>query len=196
MQTTIDFLRHGEVAGGSYYRGSTDDPLTKIGWQQMRNAVLKRSWDQIVCSPLLRCQGFGQYLHEQTKIPIETESNWQEYDFGDWEGKMAEQINRDELIQFYQNPLTHPPKNAEQYTHFQSRVEKAWKNLLQTYSGQHVLVITHGGIIRTLYPLLLGLPVEKIFNLQVDHASITQFQCVHDAQNHFISLIFHNLTNT
>ncbi len=55
MNTTIDFLRHGEVAGGSYYRGSTNDPLTPKGWQQMNQAIANRQWDHIISSPLNRC---------------------------------------------------------------------------------------------------------------------------------------------
>ena len=32
----LDLLRHGETEGGTRYRGTTDDPLTAAGWEQMR----------------------------------------------------------------------------------------------------------------------------------------------------------------
>ena len=69
MLTTIDFMRHGEVAGGSYYRGRTDDPLTKRGWQQMYQTVASRSWDQIGFKLVLSCHHYlssfeiGIYYH-------------------------------------------------------------------------------------------------------------------------------------
>ena len=45
--TLIDILRHGQCEGGEIYRGSTDVPLTDLGWQQMRNAVASHNgWDR------------------------------------------------------------------------------------------------------------------------------------------------------
>ena len=194
MLTTVDFIRHGEVAGGSYYRGRTDDPLTKRGWQQMNAVVVGRSWDQIITSPLHRCLDFAQQINRKTSIPVSTDSSWQEIDFGDWEGKTAEQINADTLIRFYQDPVNNTPENGESYTNFLSRINQSWDNLIKTHGGKHLLVITHAGVICSLFSLLLGLPVEKIFNLQVDHASLTRFQCFHDDPDNFVKLIFHNLT--
>ena len=194
MQTTVDFLRHGEVAGGSYYRGSTDDPLTEQGWKQMQEAVADQHWDQIISSPLQRCLAFAQQLNDQTNIPVVTKPNWQEICFGDWEGKTAEQINIDQLTRFYQDPLNNTPKNAESLTLFLSRINLAWEDLLKNYTGKHILVITHAGVIRCLFNLLLNLPTEKIFNLQLDHASLTRFQCFNDGSSSFTTLVFHNLT--
>ena len=196
MQTTVDFIRHGEVAGGSYYRGCTDDPLSKLGWQQMHATVADRSWDHIISSPLHRCLDFAQLINRETGIPFSTGANWQEIDFGDWEGKTAEQIDADSLMRFYQNPLKNTPDNGESYTDFSSRINQSWESLIKAHCGKHILVITHGGVIRSLFSLLLGLPVEKIFNLQVDHASLTRFQCFHDSPDDFVKLIFHNLTSS
>lgn len=193
-QTTVDFLRHGHVSGGTYYRGKTDDQLTTKGWQQMETAVVEQSWDLIITSPLHRCLDFAQYLNEQTNTPYNIEPSWQEINFGDWEGKKAEQIDTDDLTRFYRNPIEHPPKNGESFQTFQTRIDLAWNNLINMHTGQHLLVITHAGVIRCLFSLLLKLPIDKIFNLHVDHASITRFQCIHDSPDNFIKLIFHNLT--
>ncbi|MCK5478181.1 MAG: histidine phosphatase family protein [Methylococcales bacterium] len=193
MPTTIDFLRHGEVAGGSYYRGSTDDLLTKLGWQQMNNAVANQSWDHIISSPLHRCLDFTQDINSKTNIPFNIEPNWQEINFGDWEGKTANQINPDELTLFYRDPVNNPPLNAENFSVFLSRVEQAWESLIKNHRDQHILVITHAGVIRSLFTLLLNLPIANIFNLQVDHASITRFQCFDGNPDNFVKLISHNL---
>ncbi len=194
MQTTVDFLRHGEAAGGSYYRGSTDDPLTELGWQQMRNAVADRHWDVIISSPLLRCLEFSQQLHNQTNTALSIDPNWQEICFGDWEGKTAEQINSEALMRFYQDPINNTPNNAENLTLFISRINQAWESLLKQHAGKHILVVSHAGVIRSLFNLFLHLPANKIFNLQLDHASLTCFQCFNDKPANFITLVFHNLT--
>ncbi|MFK5950638.1 MAG: histidine phosphatase family protein [Methylococcales bacterium] len=194
MKTTIDFLRHGEAAGGSYYRGSTDDPLTEQGWQQMHKTVASHQWDLIISSPLQRCQAFAQHLHKQRNIPLSTDSNWQELDFGDWEGKIADQINSAELMLFYQYPWNNTPTNAESLNIFLSRINTAWEVLLQQHAGKHILVISHAGVIRCLFNLFLDLPTHKIFNLQLDHASLTRFECFNAKPANFITLVFHNLT--
>jgi len=194
VQTTVDFLRHGEVQGGTYYRGSTDDPLTKTGWQQMNHAVAGREWDVIISSPLLRCIEFAQQLKNQANIPLFIEPHWQEIYFGDWEGKTAEQINAEELMLFYQAPLNNTPNNAENLIDFIYRLNQAWESLLKEHAGKHILVVSHAGVIRCLFNLFLNLPADKIFNLQIDHASLTRFQCFNDKTSNFISLVFHNLT--
>ena len=129
MQTTVDFLRHGDVVGDAYYRGSTDDPLTKLGWQQLSNTVGEQQWDHIISSPLRRCLDFAQHLSKHSNTSISIDSNWQEISFGEWEGKTAEQINQafpGALTQFYQDPLNNTPEKAESLMTFQSRVNLAW----------------------------------------------------------------------
>ena len=45
--TTIDLIRHGEPVGGKKFRGSTDDPLSELGWQQMTAAVASTTeWER------------------------------------------------------------------------------------------------------------------------------------------------------
>ena len=195
MLTTVDFLRHGEASGGSYYRGATNDPLTELGWQQMHKTVADQQWDHIISSPLQRCFDFAQQLSKKTKTTLSSDANWQEINFGDWEGKVAEQINPVDLIQFYQDPVNNPPKNGDRYLVFQSRINQAWDDLIRLYPNQHILVVTHAGVIRSLFPLFLNLPIANIFNLQVDLASITRFQYFQDSQNQFITLVFHNNKN-
>lgn len=40
MSLRLDLLRHGETELGGGLRGSLDDALTDLGWQQMRSAVI------------------------------------------------------------------------------------------------------------------------------------------------------------
>ncbi len=192
MITTVDFLRHGETEGGSYYRGSTDDPLSNLGWQQMQSAVADQKWDLIISSPLHRCLDFSQQFSAESDAPLLIEADWQEIDFGDWEGKKAEQINADELMRFYQDPVNNTPNNGENYKAFLNRVNLAWECLLNNHAGKNILVVTHAGVIRSLFTNLLDLPSQKVFNIQADHARFSRFQCFHDESDNFVSLVSHN----
>ncbi len=196
MSTTIDFLRHGEVAGGTYYRGSTNDPLTKQGWQQMKSAIGEQQWDHIISSPLRRCQDFAIYASKQNNTPLTTDSNWQEICFGEWEGRTVEQIHQSfpyALTRFYQDPINNTPAQGESMSDFLKRINQASENLLKLHCDKHVLVITHAGVIRSLFCLFLKLPMNNMFNIQIDHANFTRFQCFHDSPDNFVTLISHNL---
>jgi len=195
--TTIDLLRHGAVAGGTYYRGRTDDPLSEQGWQQMRYwASQTRPWTQLVSSPLCRCKSFAIELSEQTQLPLKIDPAWQELDFGDWEGKTAAEITQydpDALTLFYQNPEQNPPPRGEKITVFQQRVNDAWQQVISEFRGESVLVVCHAGVIRTLFCQLLNIPQQNRFAVAVDYASLTRFVCYHTETGDFVMLEFHNV---
>ena len=93
-ETVIDLIRHGEPIGGRRYRGHTiDDPLTERGWSQMWNAVGEyNSWQQIITSPLQRCQVFARALGERHGINVIIEPRFKEVGFGVWEGSTHDEI--------------------------------------------------------------------------------------------------------
>ncbi len=192
--TVVDVLRHGQVQGGSYYRGSLDEPLSTLGWQQMRRQCLSGCWDAVMSSPLRRCSEFAQELAEQQKLPLQIEAGWREIHFGDWEGQTAEQISREHehvLRDYYADPLSHTPPNAEPYALFNQRIHEAWLALLSQHAGQKVLIVTHGGVIRALFAQLLGLSIQHSFQIDVPHACMTRFSCFHDEAGNFVQLNYH-----
>ncbi len=197
QSTTIDLLRHGDVLGGTYYRGMTDDALSEQGWQQMLQRVrCFNQWEVIISSPLQRCFRFAEDLAQQRQLPLMIETGFQEINFGDWEGKTATQIETQQLggvAAFYQDPIKNPPPNSEFILDFQQRVSKGWQQLLQKQQGRKILIITHGGVIRALFSLLLNIPIKNSFAIQVSHGGLTRFQCFHGEPD-FIQLQFHLTT--
>ncbi|MCQ8127194.1 histidine phosphatase family protein [Methylomonas rivi] len=194
QQTAIDLLRHGEVRGEACFRGRTDDPLTELGWRQMFRQCRGRQWQVVVSSPLSRCAAFASAWAREQKTEIAIEPAWAELDFGDWEGLSAEQINRmspHALQSFYRQPLDFTPPNAESYSHFSTRVRHAWDELLNKHAGQTVLVVTHAGVVRTLYSQLLNFPPRHGFQIDVPHACLTRFSCFDDEHGRFVQLNFH-----
>lgn len=178
--TTIDLIRHGEPAGGEMYRGTKDDPLSELGWQQMRDAVAKpAAWDQIVSSPLLRCAEFAQELAQQRDIPLAIEPEFREICFGDWEGQRPQELTAadpQQLLNFWLNPVAHSPRNAEPFAQFNERIQQAWQGLLATYTGKHLLLVCHGGVIRALLSQLTGMPVENTFRWHVPYAAVSRIR--------------------
>jgi len=192
--TYIDLLRHGEVKGGSCYRGITDDPLSAAGWGQMQNKIAMQSthWDVIISSPLSRCHTFAEHLSIKLQLPLISTLALQEIDFGDWEGKTAAQINPQLLAQFYADPINFSAPNGEHFNDFQQRVLDAWQSLLNTYKGQRILLITHAGVIRVILANILGIDTSHSFRLKIAHACLSSIECFDDAEaEDFFMLVKH-----
>ena len=193
--TILDFLRHGEAQGGQYYRGITDDPLTEQGWRQMYSQCEGKHWDVVITSPLRRCRSFASAWCQQQQHDLRIDPAWMEIDFGDWEGQTADQIalhSPAALQDFYADPLGFSPPNAEKYRDFSARIERGVDEVLTNHAGQHLLIVTHGGVIRAVFSLLLGIPAAKSWQIDVPHACLTRFSCFDDKSGRFLHLNFHN----
>lgn len=180
MTTFIDLLRHGETEHSNRYCGSTNHPLTPLGWTQMWKAIENKQnklpqWQHIITSPLTRCADFAQALGQQYAIPVKPDACIQEVHFGDWENQSAAQLmetDADALSRFWQNPLDNPPPNSEHLLDFQARVLSAWHAIQQQFSGQRILLVTHGGVIRIIICHILQHPIERLLELEVRHAEM------------------------
>jgi alpha-ribazole phosphatase/probable phosphoglycerate mutase len=193
--TIVDLIRHGEPVGGQKYRGQTDDPLSEKGWAQMRAAVAAhRPWQQIVSSPLSRCRVFAEELARRHDLPLELDERFKEIGFGAWEGRTAEELKRDDpdvVHRFWLDPVTHRPPGAEPLAKFQGRVIAAWEELVARQRGRHVLVVCHAGVVRMLVSHALGIPLERLFRIQVPNAGLTRLKVSHNGAGVLTQLVFH-----
>ncbi len=157
-------LRHGDTGLQGCYIGTTDVPLTDRGMLQVRKTagVLQgKGITRILCSPMLRCRQTLAMLD----IPCACEINEQlrEVDFGRWEGKKfieILQIDQELVDSWVIKPDTFCFPEGESLEAFKKRVA-AFKIQMEKMADEKILVIAHGGIIRHLLCLFLGLDFEK-----------------------------------
>jgi alpha-ribazole phosphatase len=196
--TTIDLLRHGEPVGGLRFRGHTDDPLSERGWQQMRASLRTPAdtpapWSVLICSPLRRCADFARQYGRQLGLSVQSEPRLQEIHFGQWEGLSIEAIEAGDaqaLHRFWHDPLANTPPGGEALADFRTRVLAAWQALLQQHRGEHLLVVSHGGVMRVLLQPILAMPVEALLRIQVDYACLSRIVVHHHATPQ-AQLVFH-----
>lgn len=175
----VDLLRHGEAEGGARCRGSTDDPVTKRGWKQMRKATSGERWDRIVTSPLCRCRLFAESLAQRLACPIEQQAAFRERHFGAWEGRTFDAIAKEATespLFFWTDPARHTPPEGESFADFLGRVGAAWEDLMTETPPGRVLVVTHGGTVRGVLARVLELPPTALFRLAVPYASRTRIR--------------------
>ncbi|MDH5572862.1 MAG: alpha-ribazole phosphatase family protein, partial [Gammaproteobacteria bacterium] len=178
--TTIDLIRHGEPEGGKKYRGKIDDPLSELGWLQMRTAVADHHhWDAIVSSSLRRCSEFANELGRRHDIAVSYEPRFMEIGFGEWEGRTAKELLAEDpqrLYQFWADPVKNTPPGAETLPEFEQRVIAAWNDVLTQYLGKHILLVGHAGMMRMIIRHVLDMPLDRMFRLQVELAGITRIE--------------------
>ncbi len=193
--TTIDLMRHGEVTPGLCLGSTYDPPLTNVGWSQMRGVLawVQPPWDGVVSSPLIRCASFAEELAEHYGLPLRLEPRLRELGFGAWEGRSWSDLYRHEgekLLEFQRSPRFNPAPGGEDYQDFEARVTDFWRDLLQHSHGEHWLVVTHAGVIRSILRIVLGFPEQRLFSLHVPHAGLTR---IHQKGEDFTQarLVFH-----
>ncbi len=193
--TTVDLLRHGEPEGGVRFRGRLNDPLNENGWTQMRAAVANRTcWQLILTSPLERCAAFSRQLAVERHLEVHEEKGFEEMAFGRWEGRTTAGILRDEpdaLRAFWREPSLFGPPGGETLQAFAKRVGDAWTSLLQRHEDCHVLLVTHGGVIRILLANILGMPHENLFRLEVPFAAMSRIRIFGQGVDASPILVFH-----
>jgi alpha-ribazole phosphatase len=177
-ETIIDLIRHGEPVGGQRLRGAQDDPLSELGWQQMRASVGDFSpWTNWLTSPLSRCHAFTQELSTKLKLELDINKEFREIHFGEWEGLRIKDLMKQEpkaLRNYWQDPDNNAPKGSERLTDFTQRINVAWDELIINNQGEHTLLVCHGGVIRAILSRVLGMPKENLWNFDVPYANVSR----------------------
>lgn len=174
-------IRHGETDSNKDFRfqGQTDIELNDKGRKQAQ--LLAQHFkdirlDVVYCSSLKRARCTAQPLAELHGLEVQPVDDIKEIAFGEWEGLSYDEINSKGLGQideFFKNPaLCHVP-GGENFSDVAARVEPFFKRCLSEMEKKDIAVVSHGGIIRVLLCLFLGLDMNKIWNFSVGNCSTT-----------------------
>lgn len=182
-ETTVDLLRHGEIAGGAKLRGArTDDPLSPDGWAALERAVQGAgTWDVVISSPLARCRAYADTFSATVRMDVDARLS--EYDFGEWDGRTLDVLwaeQGDALAAFLDDPERVTPPGGETAADFRSRVRAAWEDLVDREAGQRILVIAHGGVLRQWVADALGAPMAAHARLEWPPAAMSRLRVYDD----------------
>jgi len=109
----------------------------------------------VISSPLQRCEQLAQALHAlRPDLACKTDARLQEMNFGQWEGRAWQDIDRSELEAWTGDFAQYKVgRDGESVTAFMARVGSAF----ETLPGQGgTLWITHAGVIRAVELLAKG----------------------------------------
>jgi broad specificity phosphatase PhoE len=93
-------------------------------------------------------------------------------------------------MSFYERYNFVPPR-GESWKEAETRLIKTFNKLISENEGKTFILVTHGGAIRILMPILLGVEKEESYKYDPDNSSISIF----DYQNGKFSKIVYNDTS-
>jgi broad specificity phosphatase PhoE len=142
-------VRHGETDWNRQRRiqGSTDVPLNDTGRAQAKRAgelLANRRWDAVVASPLSRAFDTASIIATEVGLPEPTtDDRLVERAYGDAEGLEISEVDRR-----YPGE-THVP-GREGREDVAARALDALIEIAEAHPDQAVIVVTHGGLIRSV----------------------------------------------
>ena len=157
------FLRHGETEQNKkkVFYGSLDVGLTEKGRLQAKKASKffdAINFDKVYTSDRKRTKETAELVLEDQEFTMIHDARINEIDFGEFEGKNYEEIQKrypKQCEEWKNNWKDFVPPNGESYGQFYKRVQAFFDELL-AQNDENVLVVTHGGVIRSLYCFVLG----------------------------------------
>jgi broad specificity phosphatase PhoE len=178
------FVRHGETDWnrGLRFQGQRDIPLNALGRRQAeRNGravagILAEGQWRLVASPLGRAMETMRIVLAaagQGDRSFDTDPALMEVGYGDWEGMSLEEIaalHPEQAEAREVDKWGYAPPGGESYAMLAGRVA-GW---LETVK-EPTCVVAHGGTLRSLMHLLVGLPGEKATHYAVPQNRVILF---------------------
>lgn len=171
--TKFILVRHGQSKANEcgYLVGKTEAPLSSLGEKQaeaVSEYVLKAyNVDAVYSSPMSRACNTVKGVADALNLPIITENDLTEFDFGEWEGLTLEKIKNNfdnGYSKWAKDPGTVVPHGGESMSHLQARVVEKLKEIGKKEDGKTVLIGSHSSVIRALQCYVQGLPLSKMKN--------------------------------
>ena len=171
----IFLIRHTQTAviRGTCY-GRSDVPLAATAEQDIATTLSNiPTCDFVHSSTSSRCELLGRALALRDGVPLVTSPALLELDFGDWEGRPWQDIPREHSDPWAADTWERSPPNGENERDMWQRVHHWFNADLQPRTGRHA-VIAHGGSLRILRCLILGLSASERWEWQIASGEVVR----------------------
>ncbi len=181
----ILLVRHGETEWNraGRYQGRTDIPLSSEGQNQVRrlgDRLRNIPISVAISSPLSRARATAEaILVGRDRAPsLETDAGLLEISHGEWEGKLAGEVERShaELFGVWKSaPGRHSPAGpgAETLGDVEARAWPVLERASHRLGADDTLLVTaHDAVNRVLLCRIIGLPLERVWSFRQSPAAL------------------------
>jgi len=182
IATKLTIMRHGETEwnGIGKQQGHLDSPLTENGIKQ---AEAVRDWigndyDLIISSDLGRAMQTAAIIAEKHELKIIAKSGLRERNLGILQGLTMEEFRAQYPLDFEQFNSDDPDYVIPSGESARQRFERAintFNEIRTDYNGSNVFIVTHGGIIESLFRFVLGIPLAQKRTYTLRNGSLNKF---------------------
>lgn len=184
--TRFYIIRHGETKGthNGRYHGLTDISLNSLGKSQAKNLnkmFKKIPINYIYTSPMKRCIETANIIKAKRNIPIIKSGKLREIHFGKWEDLTLNEMykqNPNKFNKWMNNFYRFQMPDGEKVKDLIKRVGIFWKYITQKHKRGNVILVTHGGPVKTIIMKALGISWKHFWSFQIDTCSINVIDCI------------------
>ena len=175
-------VRHGETQWNAEGRvqGHTDIELSDQGRRQAQTLARRLAnvpFDAAYSSDLSRCTETARIILGESPVPLHTTPQLREYNKGVFEGLTVHEYRR-RFPDLYRaslvNDLDFAPTGGETMRQTSARMAAFVEQVNGRHLDDTVLVVGHGGSLRSLLVGLLSLPLEANWRFIMGNCALTQ----------------------
>ena len=180
--TRVVAVRHGETDWNVQTRiqGQIDIALNAAGREQTRRlgrALADEQFDAVYASDLRRAADTARAVAERRGLRVRTEVSLRERAFGDFEGLTwaeVEQQHPEASRRWRERDASFGPPGGETLAVFYERSVSALAAIAARHRGEHIAIITHGGVLDALYRAASRIALDAPRTWQLANASINR----------------------
>jgi probable phosphoglycerate mutase len=180
--TRIVAVRHGQTAWNvdTRIQGQLDIGLNDTGREQARRlarALEGVDLDAVYSSDLLRAADTARALAGRLGLPLKTDPALRERAFGVFEGLTWAEVERDHAeasLRWRRRDPAFGPPGGETLHNFVERAVGAIAAIAVRHRGQHIAIVSHGGVLDALYRAASHIPIDAPRTWQLPNASINR----------------------
>jgi broad specificity phosphatase PhoE len=168
----IYFVRHGETDWNRDRRvqGQSDTPLNDAGREQARalaGVLTPVAFDAAYSSDLIRATETAEIVLHDRGMIIQTTYRLRERNFGSWEGRLVPELEAEGLLSGRGWPYVDAPHGGESIADLETRVVDVVRAIASEHPNETILVVAHGGVIRSALSAWIGIEAPIIANCGV-----------------------------
>ncbi|BCV21194.1 alpha-ribazole phosphatase [Moorella sp. Hama-1] len=183
--TRVYLVRHGETEWNHTmrYQGHSDIALSATGRRQaelLRERFRGIKLDAIYASDLNRAKETAAVIAAPHGLQVQEVPALRELNFGAWEGLTYQEIIASyprELDTWRRNPGTTIVPGGESFQQVKERALAAFEDIVATEAGRTLLLVAHGGSLRSLICALLGLDLTAVWRFRLDNTGVSVVDC-------------------
>ena len=180
----IYLIRHGETANAEEvcFNGHFDVDLSDEGEKQsilIAKALKNLPIKAIYSSDLKRTQIGAKFVADELNLTHIPYKELRELAFGDWEGLSISEVNLKypgKLKERLQNIELFQVEGGESFFQLKDRVIPKFKSILANHPSDSIVILCHGGVIRTILAYILEISVKNLFRINQPYASVNIIQ--------------------